>query len=199
MFKQGLLLPISIGASGAGLGLGIRAIADGHYLIASVMFAIGLGGLAGFLSWAIQESLRRRRHWKEWQRRPRQSDAAFALACNLQSNAANIAVALQIRRVFAEVSGVPPETIHADDSSQDSIWDSIDLVEIEMRVEKSIKAEITEGWFDDAYRASGAGTKPLVRHIVNALIMHLASNASPVDCSDLSSSAPRQLVINDEE
>ena len=98
------------------------------------------------------------------------SDEDFLHACDLPPGA-DTSLALTTRAVLADLRGVPSETIHPDDPIADHFWDSLDWLDVTMRIEKSANVKIPRTFLDEAtLRAGGTRASLQVRHIVQAVL-----------------------------
>jgi acyl carrier protein len=159
-----------MGLAAGGIGTGALFLSDGWYVTGIIVIVIGLTGLATWVAGEVRIFRARHEHWKRWPSRTRQSNEQFLGACGILHNTTDAVFALHVRRVLAELLGVPAETIHGDDSWSDPIWDSIDLLDISFRVEKCSGATLTPNWFDIAHRASGDLANIRVRHLIRGMI-----------------------------
>ena len=79
--------------------------------------------------------------------RTHQSDAEFLAGCGIPAGTEAASAALSARRVVATLGRIEPEWIHCEDRWPDDLalltfWDSLDFLEITLRLEKELQYKI---------------------------------------------------------
>ena len=107
-------------------------------------------------------SLRLFQHWTtrvaEFTKgRTPESDDAFLAACGLPDNAETRRIAIGVRDVFGEEGSVDPKFIFATDRYPEDLeilpsWDSLDTVDLLMRIEEKLDIRIPDRDADQLFR-----------------------------------------------
>jgi acyl carrier protein len=143
-------------------------VARGIFGTFAILFVVGV------TAWIIRRRVvRRRRLIDEWRRRSPVSDTDFLRACGIAVGNEDARRALLLRAACAKVTGVPPETIHPDDTLGEEIWDSIGWIEVIMDLEDAAGVSTPDQVFDAAGSAAGGSVhQARVRHLVRGVVEH---------------------------
>lgn len=174
-FRTGAFWAVYL-SSGLGFVFGFRLLTE-HLTGGAIPFLfLGLAGLGLFVYHMGEALARSRAYWRDWQSRPSQSDEEFLQGCEIPAESPQAALALCVRRAMAEAAGVRLTTIHSTDSMQDSIWDSVDMLDIWFRVEKSAGVKLKRNWMD----AGRGKTEDPLEIYVSHLVRSITESAVPL-------------------
>jgi len=105
------------------------------WIILSIALSAAVVGAIWIMVHRYRQKLRRAA--EQWSSRPRMSDEEFLKICQIPDDPLKMRVALTARTVIAEFAMVPARRL-SDDSSRTSgaCWDSVDWLDILLRIEK---------------------------------------------------------------
>jgi acyl carrier protein len=142
--------------------------AEAIFGIVRVVLIVGI--VAFTVGWLVRIARAHRLMWQEWCRRQPVDDLTFLVDCGFAPDAPSAMIALEARRGLAEATGVPPETIRADDPFADPFWDSIDWLDILFRIEKRIAAKLPGPVLEKAAENAGGDLRRIpVRDFIAAV------------------------------
>jgi hypothetical protein len=131
---------------------------------------VALIGVAGLLTRMSQVIRQTRAYCDAGRERPRVEDAEFVRACKIALNSESAKLALTVRSALGEAAGVPAQTIHADDSMRDRIWNSIDMLDIHFRIERAANVKVVSRWVNESVREMRDWSKLKVSDFVAVIL-----------------------------
>lgn len=108
--------------------------------------------------------------------RTRQSDADFVLDCGMRDNIQGARAALAVRRAVAGVGLVDSAFIRADDRYPDDLealplWDSMDFVDLIMRIEKDLETRIPNSIAEQLVNYNGFTVRQLAQSVYTKVLL----------------------------
>lgn len=160
-----VILIIAIALIGAG-----HCLENGYRFGGIALAAVGALGVGALLTKLAKFFRETSAYCDAWRARTRQSDEEFLAVCGVSRHSESAKLALTVRFELGEAAAVAAETIHADDSLRDRIWDCIDMLDIHLRIESAANVKVISNWVNESFREMRDRSKLNVSDFVRVIL-----------------------------